>query len=228
MIYPQYATYPTDNNLITQSNIDQLNQAAMQVIQRGYNNGIAQLNNYGTMRPVDPDYNVFQNIQSGGLNFAPGDPRIEEAGNQFPSGFSKLAESPFARQLGTSMLGRGLKSIGLGFALPVTLAYKGLKQLSGINSNFQNSLFGRSRTISDYLAAKRQQKLYEEIAARGQQKEINRNIAQGTSGDVGGGWSQTDTGNGTVSFSGPGGESISGYSNTPEGIAAATAEWGAF
>ena len=65
-----------------------------------------------------------------------------------------------------------------------------------------------------------------EAAIRGAQKEIQRNISQGTSGDIGGGWSQRDTGGGTVSFSGPSGESIGGYSNTEAGIGAASADWG--
>jgi hypothetical protein len=58
------------------------------------------------------------------------------------------------------------------------------------------------------------------------QLQIQRNINEGLSGDVGGGWTQTDTGGGTVSFSGPSGESISGYSNTAAGTAAATGDWG--
>ena len=58
------------------------------------------------------------------------------------------------------------------------------------------------------------------------QLQIQKNINQGLSGDVGGGWTQTDTGGGTVSFSGPGGESIGGFSNTAEGIGAATASEG--
>jgi len=58
------------------------------------------------------------------------------------------------------------------------------------------------------------------------QRQIQKNINEGLTGDVGGGWTQTDTGNGTVSFSGPSGESISGYSNTQEGIGAATGDWG--
>ena len=58
------------------------------------------------------------------------------------------------------------------------------------------------------------------------QRQIQKNINEGLTGDVGGGWTQTDTGNGTVSFSGTSGESISGYSNTQEGIGAATGDWG--
>ena len=58
------------------------------------------------------------------------------------------------------------------------------------------------------------------------QLQIQKNINEGLSGDVGGGWTQTDTGGGTVSFSGPSGESISGYINTAAGTSAATATEG--
>jgi hypothetical protein len=60
------------------------------------------------------------------------------------------------------------------------------------------------------------------------QLQIQKNINQGLSGDVGGGWTQTDTGGGTVTFSGPSGQSISGYSNTAEGIGKASSEEGTF
>ena len=58
------------------------------------------------------------------------------------------------------------------------------------------------------------------------QRQIQKNINEGLTGDVGGGWTQTDTGNGTVSFSDSSGNSIGGYSNTQEGIGAATGDWG--
>lgn len=58
------------------------------------------------------------------------------------------------------------------------------------------------------------------------QLQIQKNINQGLSGDIGGGFTQTDTGGGTVSFSGPSGESFSGFSNTEEGIGAASAALG--
>ena len=58
------------------------------------------------------------------------------------------------------------------------------------------------------------------------QLQIQRNINEGLSGDIGGGFTQTDTGGGTVTFSGPSGESFSGFSNTEAGIGAASAAMG--
>jgi len=100
--------------------------------------------------------------------------------------------------------------------------------IGSLNNRLQNSDFGRSATLAEFFQRRRDRKAREEAAARGAAKEIQRNISQGTSGDIGGGWSQRDTGGGTVSFSGPSGESFSGYSNTQEGIGAASADWGSF
>jgi hypothetical protein len=55
--------------------------------------------------------------------------------------------------------------------------------------------------------------------------DAKKKLAEQTT-NIGGGWTQTDTGGGTVTFSGPGGQTHQGWSNTPAGIAAATASEG--
>jgi len=46
--------------------------------------------------------------------------------------------------------------------------------------------------------------------------------------NIGGGWTQTNTGGGGATFSGPGGQTHQGWSNTPAGYAAAAASEGSF
>jgi len=123
---------------------------------------------------------------------------------------------------------RGLLQAAMGYISksPIGLIGNLFRGIGSLNNRLQNSDFGRSATLAEFLQRRRDRKAREEAAARGAQKEIQRNIREGTSGDIGGGWTQRDTGGGTVSFSGPSGESFSGYSNTQEGIGAASADWG--
>jgi len=123
---------------------------------------------------------------------------------------------------------RGLLQAAMGYISksPIGLIGNLFRGIGSLNNRLQNSDFGRSATLAEFLQRRRDRKAREEAAARGAQKEIQRNIREGTSGDIGGGWTQRDTGGGTVSFSGPSGENFSGYSNTQEGIGAASAEWG--
>jgi len=123
---------------------------------------------------------------------------------------------------------RGLLQAAMGYITksPIGLIGSLFGGIGSLNNRLQNSDFGRSATLAEFFQRRRDRKAREEAAIRGAQKEIQRNISQGTSGDIGGGWTQRDTGGGTVSFSGPSGESFSGYSNTQEGIGAASADWG--
>tara|TARA_R100000808_G_scaffold24746_1_gene58005 strand:- start:963 stop:1517 length:555 start_codon:yes stop_codon:yes gene_type:complete len=66
---------------------------------------------------------------------------------------------------GNPMLSAPLGIAGLG---PAAL---GIGALQNVNTNLQTSLFGRSKTIADFLQAKRDQKLAMQVANRGAIKQ---------------------------------------------------------
>jgi|TARA_E500000318_G_scaffold107454_1_gene116770 hypothetical protein len=77
--------------------------------------------------------------------------------------------------LGTVLGSNTLISNPLGLAAfgPAGL---GISALAGANANIQSSLFGRSATIADYLQAKRNEKIRNQVANRGAMKQ-NRELS---------------------------------------------------
>jgi len=200
--YPQYGQY---NSGIMQQRADELRPQILEMLQQNYQN-----NNLGITGTEQ-----FQDFYY--------DPNKYYA--DFP-GYANLPEQKISSGNRDGI--RGLLQAAMGYISksPIGLIGSLFSGIGSLNNRLQNSDFGRSATLAEFFQRRRDRKAREEAAIRGAQKEIQRNISQGTSGDIGGGWSQRDTGGGTVSFSGPSGESFSGYSNTQEGIGAASADWG--
>jgi len=200
--YPQYGQY---NSGIMQQRADELRPQILEMLQQNYQN-----NNLGITGTEQ-----FQDFYY--------DPNKYYA--DFP-GYQNLPEQKISSGNRNGI--RGLLQAAMGYISksPIGLIGNLFRGIGSLNNRLQNSDFGRSATLAEFLQRRRDRKAREEAAIRGAQKEIQRNISQGTSGDIGGGWTQRDTGGGTVSFSGPSGESFSGYSNTQEGIGAASADWG--
>jgi len=200
--YPQYGQY---NSGIMQQRADELQPQILEMLQQNYQN-----NNLGITGTEQ-----FQDFYY--------DPNKYYA--DFP-GYQNLPEQKISSGNRNGI--RGLLQAAMGYISksPIGLIGSLFGGIGSLNNRLQNSDFGRSATLAEFFQRRRDRKAREEAAARGAAKEIQRNISQGTSGDIGGGWSQRDTGGGTVSFSGPSGESFSGYSNTQEGIGAASADWG--
>ena len=200
--YPQYGQY---NSGIMQQRADELQPQILEMLQQNYQN-----NNLGITGTEQ-----FQDFYY--------DPNKYYA--DFP-GYANLPEQKISSGNRDGI--RGLLQAAMGYISksPIGLIGSLFGGIGSLNNRLQNSDFGRSATLAEFFQRRRDRKAREEAAIRGAQKEIQRNISQGTSGDIGGGWSQRDTGGGTVSFSGPSGESFSGYSNTQEGIGAASADWG--
>ena len=74
----------------------------------------------------------------------------------------------------------------------------------------------------------REIKKAEEAAASKTAKDAADAAAVGQGTDLGGGWTQTNTGGGGATFTGGGGQTHQGWSNTPEGYGAAAASEGSF
>jgi len=68
----------------------------------------------------------------------------------------------------------------------------------------------------------------EEAAASKAGKDAADAAATGEGTNIGGGWTQTNTGGGGATFTGSGGQTHQGWSNTPEGFAAAAASEASF
>ena len=202
--YPQYGQY---NSGIMQQRADELRPQILEMLQQNYQN-----NNLGITGTEQ-----FQDFYY--------DPNKYYA--DFP-GYQNLPEQKISSGNRNGI--RGLLQAAMGYISksPIGLIGSLFGGIGSLNNRLQNSDFGRSATLAEFFQRRRDRKAREEAAIRGAQKEIQRNISQGTSGDIGGGWTQRDTGGGTVSFSGPSGESFSGYSNTQEGIGAASGDWGSF
>ena len=203
--YPQYGQY---NSGIMQQRADELRPQILEMLQQNYQNN--NLGITGTEQFQDFYYDPNQYYAD------------------FP-GYANLPEQPQQKNLTGIPSGiQGLLQAASAFVSksPIGLIGSLFGGIGSLNNRLQNSDFGRSATLAEFFQRRRDRKAREEAAARGAAKEIQRNIREGTSGDIGGGWTQRDTGGGTVSFSGPSGESFSGYSNTQEGIGAASGDWG--
>lgn len=184
-------------NLFQQRNRDLVNQAAMDVIAQGYNQGLGALpgseNGMAFMGDPSP---ATANIDIGGMTFAPGDPMAAEKGNEMAyDGFlGRMANNQGIRGSVTrsaiSGLGR-LAGLGTIASTGLGLAFAPFAGLAGILSNAQSSLFGRSKSISGYLEAKRNQKIAQEVANRGaikqnrqRSEELSRDAARVTNRDA--------------------------------------------
>ena len=199
------AKLQNNNSGIMQQRADELRPQILEMLQQNYQN-----NNLGITGTEQ-----FQDFYY--------DPNTYYA--DFP-GYANLPEQKISSGNRNGI--RGLLQAAMGYISksPIGLIGSLFGGIGSLNNRLQNSDFGRSATLKEFFQRRRDRKAREEAAARGAAKEIQRNIREGTSGDIGGGWSQRDTGGGTVSFSGPSGESFSGYSNTQEGIGAASGDWG--
>ena len=228
MIYPQYAPYNLYNSLNDIEGVAGEGRAVSPsgeayVYDRvtGFKNFTDYINRIGEAKLQNNNLGITGTEQFQDFYY---DPNKYYA--DFP-GYQNLPEQKISSGNRNGI--RGLLQAAMGYISKSPIGLIGSLFSSGIgslNKRLQNSDFGRSATLAEFFQRRRDRKAREEAAARGAAKEIQRNISQGTSGDIGGGWSQRDTGGGTVSFSGPSGESFSGYSNTQEGIGAASADWG--
>ena len=228
MIYPQYAPYNLYNSLNDIEGVAGEGRAVSPsgeayVYDRvtGFKNFTDYINRIGEAKLQNNNLGITGTEQFQDFYY---DPNKYYA--DFP-GYQNLPEQKISSGNRNGI--RGLLQAAMGYISKSPIGLIGSLFSSGIgslNNRLQNSDFGRSATLAEFFQRRRDRKAREEAAARGAAKEIQRNISQGTSGDIGGGWTQRDTGGGTVSFSGPSGESFSGYSNTQEGIGAASADWG--
>jgi len=227
MIYPQYAPYNLYNSLNDIEGVAGEGRAVSPsgeayVYDRvtGFKNFTDYINRIGEAKLQNNNLGITGTEQFQDFYY---DPNKYYA--DFP-GYQNLPEQKISSGNRNGI--RGLLQAAMGYISksPIGLIGSLFGGIGSLNNRLQNSDFGRSATLAEFFQRRRDRKAREEAAARGAAKEIQRNISQGTSGDIGGGWSQRDTGGGTVSFSGPSGESFSGYSNTQEGIGAASADWG--
>ena len=227
MIYPQYAPYNLYNSLNDIEGVAGEGRAVSPsgeayVYDRvtGFKNFTDYINRIGEAKLQNNNLGITGTEQFQDFYY---DPNKYYA--DFP-GYQNLPEQKISSGNRNGI--RGLLQAAMGYITksPIGLIGSLFGGIGSLNNRLQNSDFGRSATLAEFFQRRRDRKAREEAAIRGAQKEIQRNISQGTSGDIGGGWSQRDTGGGTVSFSGPSGESFSGYSNTQEGIGAASADWG--
>jgi len=227
MIYPQYAPYNLYNSLNDIEGVAGEGRAVSPsgeayVYDRvtGFKNFTDYINRIGEAKLQNNNLGITGTEQFQDFYY---DPNKYYA--DFP-GYQNLPEQKISSGNRNGI--RGLLQAAMGYISksPIGLIGSLFGGIGSLNNRLQNSDFGRSATLAEFFQRRRDRKAREEAAIRGAQKEIQRNISQGTSGDIGGGWTQRDTGGGTVSFSGPSGESFSGYSNTQEGIGAASADWG--
>jgi len=171
--------------LFDQRQREQVNNAALGVMQLGYQNQ----NQMGLASLGDP-MSEYNNFNVGGQTFGYGDPMAEEKSNFVDKGFlSGFQNAPGLRgsltRAGISTLGRaaGLGSIAssaLGFAFA---------PIAGIASLFSG--LGRSTSIAGYLQEKRNAKARADAAARGARKqnairseELSRDAARVTNRDA--------------------------------------------
>ena len=94
------------------------------------------------------------------------------------------------------------------------------------DDEFDPTVANRDLNVYTRWKAKREFKAAQERQAAKDAKDAADAAAVGKGTDVGGGWTQTNTGGGGATFTGGGGQTHQGWSNTPAGIAAATASEG--
>ena len=243
MIYPQYAPYNLYNSLNDIEGVAGRGETVYPSFENISNSSLSGLQNYKDAAMFNARMRSYDNLQNNNLEMLQQNYQNNNLGitnteqfqdfyydpNKYYADFPGYANLPEQKISSGNRDGiRGLLQAAMGYISksPIGLIGNLFRGIGSLNNRLQNSDFGRSATLAEFFQRRRDRKAREEAAIRGAQKEIQRNISQGTSGDIGGGWTQRDTGGGTVSFSGPSGESFSGYSNTQEGIGAASADWG--
>ena len=243
MIYPQYAPYNLYNSLNDIEGVAGRGETVYPSFENISNSSLSGLQNYKDAAMFNARMRSYDNLQNNNLEMLQQNYQNNNLGitnteqfqdfyydpNKYYADFPGYQNLPEQKISSGNRNGiRGLLQAAMGYISksPIGLIGSLFGGIGSLNKRLQNSDFGRSATLAEFFQRRRDRKAREEAAIRGAQKEIQRNISQGTSGDIGGGWSQRDTGGGTVSFSGPSGESFSGYSNTQEGIGAASADWG--
>ena len=243
MIYPQYAPYNLYNSLNDIEGVAGRGETVYPSFENISNSSLSGLQNYKDAAMFNARMRSYDNLQNNNLEMLQQNYQNNNLGitnteqfqdfyydpNKYYADFPGYQNLPEQKISSGNRNGiRGLLQAAMGYISksPIGLIGSLFGGIGSLNNRLQNSDFGRSATLAEFFQRRRDRKAREEAAARGAAKEIQRNISQGTSGDIGGGWTQRDTGGGTVSFSGPSGESFSGYSNTQEGIGAASADWG--
>jgi len=181
-------------------NMQNVNAAAMNVIQQGFQNqqGLQTLPgsdmslNMGMLNA--PTQGIGPQVFQDGMVYAPDDPRIMEMSNyneppkkQIPDTLKRMGISLGAKALGLpAIVGTGL---GLAFA-PIA----GIANLfGGVNDKIQGSLFGRSANLAAYMQAKRDQKARDNAARRGDIKRVQADINSGKYDTNKGSYTSKDT-----------------------------------
>ena len=96
------------------------------------------------------------------------------------------------------------------------------------DDEFDPTVANRDLNVYTRWKAKREFKAAQERQAAKDAKDAADAAAGGNGTDIGGGWTQTNTGGGGATFTGGGGQTHQGWSNTPEGYGAAAASEGSF
>ena len=94
--------------------------------------------------------------------------------------------------------------------------------------DFDPTIAGKQLNTYQRWKAKKAFKAAQEQQASKAAKDAADAAAVGQGTDIGGGWTQTNTGGGGATFTGGGGQTHQGWSNTPAGFAAAAESEGTF
>ena len=132
--------------------------------------GIAGLNDFGLNQiQQDPSPQGLPNLQEVAKNVAKNIAKQKAKEFAISKGLPTL--------LGNAVFGFPLAPLGLAGMGSGTI---GIGALQNANTNLQTSLFGRSKTIADFLQAKRDQKIAMQVANRGAIKQnqlLNEKLA---------------------------------------------------
>ena len=155
--------------LYDQRQRDQVNNAAMGIMELGFQNSPA-------MTALGDPMSEYNNINVGGQTFAYDDPMAQEKSNFIDKGFFNVNRNApgFKGSLartGISALGR---AAGLGTIASSALGFA-FAPLAGIAGLFSG--LGRSGSIAGYLQSKRDAKARADAAARGARKQGLKNMA---------------------------------------------------
>ena len=155
--------------LYDQRQRDQVNNAAMGIMELGFQNSPA-------MTALGDTMSEYNNINVGGQTFAYDDPMAQEKSNFIDKGFFNINRnaSGFKGSLartGISALGR---AAGLGTIASSALGFA-FAPLAGIAGLFSG--LGRSGSIAGYLQSKRDAKARADAAARGARKQGLKTMA---------------------------------------------------
>jgi len=116
-----------------------------------------------------------------------------------------------------SIIESGLDMLGLRKDDP----YEGTWTGTEWDDEFDKTVAGKKLNMIQRWKAKKEFKAAQEQQAAKDAKDAADAAAVGQGTDIGGGWTQTNTGGGKATFTGSGGQTHKGWSNTPAGFAAA-------